>query len=179
MFPFVRFVKDMLIARRQPPLGLTDIHVSHHICWPWDVDMFLELNNGRTLTLYDLGRFMTAQRGGLIKAIVNNRWALTMAGASVRYRKRVTMFQRIEMRSRCVGWDERFMYLEQSMWNRKGECTSHVLYRAAAVNKGKSVPPPDVAKAMGVDPVCPPLPEWITAWAEADAKRPWPPMQDV
>lgn len=178
MFPFVRFVKDILIARRQPPLAINEIHVSHHICWPWDVDMFLELNNGRTLTLYDLGRFMTAQRGGLIRAIVNNGWTLAMAGATVRYRKRVTMFQRIEMRSRCVGWDDRFMYLEQSMWNRKGECTSHVLYRAAAVRKGKSVPPMQVAEAMGVDPVSPPLSDWIVAWSEADAQRPWPPMQE-
>ena len=55
MFPFFRFTKDLLVARTQPPLGLLDTHVSHHICWPWDVDMFLELNNGRTLTLYDLG----------------------------------------------------------------------------------------------------------------------------
>ncbi len=178
MFPFVRFAKDLLVARTQPPLRLSDTHVSYHICWPWDVDMFFELNNGRTLTLYDLGRFMLAQRGGLIRAIMSNGWALAIAGASVRYRRRVTMFQRIEMRSRAVGWDDRFMYLEQSMWNSKGECTSHVLYRTAAVKKGKSVPPQRVAEAMGTDPVSPPLPTWVQAWADADAQRPWPPMQE-
>lgn len=178
MFPFVRFAKDMLVARRQPNLGLLETHVSYHRCWPWDVDMFLELNNGRTLTLYDLGRFMLAQRAGLIRTIVSNGWALAVAGASVRYRKRVTMFQRIEMRSRAIGWDERFMYLEQSMWNTKGECTSHVLYRTAVVKQGKSVAPKQVADAMGTDPTSPPLPGWVLAWAEADAKRPWPPMQE-
>ena len=30
MFPFVRLIKDMLIARRQPPIGLTDMHVTYH-----------------------------------------------------------------------------------------------------------------------------------------------------
>jgi len=178
MFPFVRFAKDMLVARRQPNLGLLETHVSHHRCWPWDVDMFLELNNGRTLTLYDLGRFMLAQRTGLIRTIVSNGWALAVAGASVRYRKRVTMFQRIEMRSRAIGWDDRFMYLEQSMWNSKGECTSHVLYRTAVVQHGKSVAPKQVADAMGADPASPALPGWVLAWAEADTKRPWPPMQE-
>ena len=178
MFPFIRFAKDLLIARRMPPLAMGETHVSYHICWPWDVDMFLELNNGRTLTLYDLGRFMLAQRGGLIRAIVSNGWTLAMAGATVRYRKRVTMFQRIEMRSRAVGWDDRFMYLEQSMWNAKGDCTSHVLYRAAVLRKGKSVSPDRVATAMGVDPASPPLPEWVNAWADADTHRPWPPMQE-
>ncbi len=178
MFPFIRFAKDLLIARKDPPLGLLDTHVSHHICWPWDVDMFLELNNGRTLTLYDLGRFMLALRAGLIRTIASNGWTLAIAGASIRYRKRVRMFQKIEMRSRAVGWDDRFMYLEQSMWNSAGDCTSHVLYRTATVKRGKSVPPSHVATVMGVDPVSPPLPVWVQAWGEADAQRPWPPMQE-
>jgi len=168
----------MMVARRQPKLEFGEIHVSHHICWPWDLDMFLELNNGRTLTLYDLGRFMLAQRGDLIATILRNKWSLAVAGANVRFRKRVTLLQKIEMRSRAVGWDTRFIYLEQSMWNTKGECTSHVLYRTAVVEKGKSVVPARVAEALGINGTSPPLPDWITAWAEADTRRPWPPMQE-
>ena len=57
MFPFARLAKDIFLARRMPPLeNITDIHESHHICWPWDIDLFAEMNNGRVLTLYDLGR---------------------------------------------------------------------------------------------------------------------------
>ena len=56
MFPIVRLIKDLLLARRMPPLGVTETHVSHHICWPWDLDIWMELNNGRAMTLYDLGR---------------------------------------------------------------------------------------------------------------------------
>jgi hypothetical protein len=52
MFPFIRPVKDVLIARRQPKLKhLTDTHIPHHICWPQDLDAFGELSNGRALTL--------------------------------------------------------------------------------------------------------------------------------
>ncbi len=178
MFPFIRFAKDMMVARRQPRLDYGETHVSHHICWPWDLDMFLELNNGRTLTIYDLGRFMLAERGGLIKAILANKWSLAVAGANIRFRKRVTLFQRIEMRSRAIGWDDRFVYLEQSMWNGKGDCTSHALYRTAIVENGKSVAPSRIAEALGIDVVSPPLPDWVVAWAEADKARPWPPMQE-
>ena len=56
MYPFLRMFKEMARASRMPPLGLFDTHVSHHLCWPWDLDPWVELNNGRTLTLYDLGR---------------------------------------------------------------------------------------------------------------------------
>ncbi len=44
MFPFVRMIKDTWLASRQPPFkSLTETHVSHHICWPHDLDFWLEL----------------------------------------------------------------------------------------------------------------------------------------
>lgn len=139
--------------------------------------MFLEMNNGRMLTLYDLGRFQLAARVGLIDALVKNGWALTIAGSSTRYRKRITPFRRFETRSRLIGWDDRFSYLEQSMWVQ-GECASHVLYRTAALEKGKVVAPSRVGEALGLPAQSPPLPGWVTAWTAAEAQRTWPPMQD-
>ena len=86
MFPFVRMIKDIVLARNLPPLAdFSEIHESTHICWPWDIDFFGEMNNGRVLTIYDLGRFASAQRGGLIKALYVNKWGLAMAGAMVRW----------------------------------------------------------------------------------------------
>ena len=51
MYPLIRFASAILREGRAPKLGLLDTHVSQHICWPWDIDPFMELNNGRTLTL--------------------------------------------------------------------------------------------------------------------------------
>ena len=56
MYPVFRLAKELFNHRKPDGLGLFDMHVSRHICWPWDLDMWMELNNGRTLTLYDLGR---------------------------------------------------------------------------------------------------------------------------
>lgn len=175
MYPFIRMAKEMIVSYRQPPLDMGEVHVSHHICWPWDLDIWMELNNGRTLTLYDLGRIPLAKRSGLIGALARNRWGLTMAGASVMYRKRVRMFDRFEVRSRALGWDDKFIYLEQSMW--RGEtCTSHILYRSAVTDKNGIVAPSRVLDALGTDAVSPPLPDWVTGWIEADKHRPWPPQ---
>lgn len=180
MFPFIRLVKEVILARRQPPLAqLTDTHVSHHICWPQDLDVFLELNNGRALTLYDLGRIAMAQRAGLIAALRRERWALTMAGSHVRFRRRIRGFERFEVRSRAVCWDDKFIYIEQSMWKRDGECASHVLYRAAVTDHNGIVKPPRVLAALGVEAVSPAIPDWIANWISAEATRPWPPMQDA
>ncbi|WP_299287767.1 acyl-CoA thioesterase [uncultured Tateyamaria sp.] len=179
MFPFIRLAKDVYLARRQPDIGLTDLHVSRHMVWPWDLDGFLELNNGRALTLYDLGRLGMAFRTGLVTVLKARKWGLTMAGSSVRYRRRLHAFERFETRSRAVCWDDKFTYIEQSMWKSDGECASHVLYRAAVTDKNGIVTPDRVLAAMGTNAVSPPMPDWIAAWVRAEAQRPWPPMQDL
>ncbi len=176
MYPFVRMAKEMLRARRMPPLGLFDSHVSHHICWPWDLDLWMELNNGRTLTLYDLGRLPLAQRTGIEPVLRARRWGLTVAGSTIRYRRRVTVFARLTMHTRCVGWDNRFVYMDQSLW-LGDECASQVLIRSALVGKSGIVPPREMAQALGVSPDSPPLPDWVQAWTHAEATRPWPPTR--
>ena len=177
MFPFVRLVKDVLIARRQPRLERwTDMHVSHHICWPHDLDIWLELNNGRALSLYDLGRTMLAERTGLLSVLRREGWGLTLAGTSTRFRRRIRGFERFEMRSRAICWDDKFTYLEQSMWKRNGECASHVLYRSAITDRNGIVPPARVLAALGQNAASPAMPDWVLNWTEADATRPWPPM---
>lgn len=178
MYPFLRLGKEFFVHRNAPALGLFETHISHHICWPWDLDFLAELNNGRTLTLYDLGRMVLGKRSRLFSVMRDLGLGLTVAGSSVRYRKRVVAFAKLEMRTRLAGWDDRFMYLEQSMWHR-GACTSHVLIRSAFVKNGRMFPVSNVLNAMGHDGSEEHMPDWIAAWAKADALRPWPPMQET
>lgn len=173
MYPFLRVAKEFWIHRNAPDLGLFDTHVSKHVCWPHDLDLWLELNNGRTLTLYDFGRLVLFRRTGIARALRAQGWAGTVAGVSVRYRRRLRAFDRFEMRTRLIGWDDKFFYFEQAMW-RGGECTSHLLLRAAITDRRGLVRTDRVIAAAGLDHP-PPLPGWARAWSEAEARRPWPP----
>ncbi|WP_068303168.1 acyl-CoA thioesterase [Pararhodobacter sp. CCB-MM2] len=175
MYPLIRLAKEMLKFRGKP-LGLFDTHVSQHCCWPWDLDPWRELNNGRTLTLFDLGRVPMCSRIGLNDALMKQGWGMTVAGSTVRYRRRVKIMQAVEMRSRLLGWDHRFFYMEQSMW-RDGDALNHVLIRAATTGGKGIVPPSELVAAMGHAGVASPeLPPFVHAWIAADAERPWPPM---
>jgi hypothetical protein len=124
--------------------------------------------------LYDLGRIPLAKRVGLLRAIRKNKWGLTVAGVSVRYRRRVRMFQKFEIHSRAVGWDTRFLYLEQSIWI-DGDCANQALYRTAVVGPDGILPPETVAAEMGAGETSPPLPDWVQNWIDAEQTRPWPP----
>lgn len=174
MYPLIRFAKEMIKFRNAPRLRPDQPHVSTHICWPWDLDPWMELNNGRTLTLYDLGRFPLAQRSGLISAARKNGWGVTVAGNSVRYRRRVRGFDRFTMVSQLRCWDQKFLYVDQSIW-RKGECLNQMLVRLAVTSKAGLVQPGIVMQALGQGAESPPAPDWIAAWIQADALRPWPP----
>lgn len=178
MYPFVRMFKELIVARKADPLPITGTHVSQHICWPQDIDIWMELNNGRTLTLLDLGRIPLAHRIGLIALLRKRRWGLTMAGVSVRYRRRIRTFERFEIQSRAVCWDDKFVYIEQSMWKRNGECANQALYRAAVTDANGIVTPDRILDALGQSGESPEPPEWIANWIAAEATRPWPPLQE-
>ncbi len=180
MYPFIRMPYQLWRHRKDaalPPLGT---HESQHICWPWDLDFWMELNNGRTLTLYDLGRIPLAARTGLTPVLQRKRWAMSIVGASVRYRRRVRAFDRLTMKSRMLGWDDRFVYSEQAMWRSDGECSSHALFRSAVTGGQGIIAPKDVLAEMGHAGLpSPPLPDWAQAWVAAEATRVWPPMRDA
>ena len=174
MYPFFRLALEIGLGRRAGPLPIDGVHVSRLTCWPWDIDPWLELNNGRTLTLYDLGRLPLAIRTGLAATLKANRWGLTVAGSSVRYRRRVRAFHRVEIRSAFVGRDPRFLYVHQAMF-RDGEALSAGLFRGAVTDAAGIVPTDRVVAALGAAGSMPELPGWVAAWAAAEAERPWPP----
>ena len=175
MYPFIRMFWQVWKYRKAAPLSVFGTHVSRHVCLPWDIDMWMELNNGRTLTLYDLGRIPMAYRVGLVEVLRRKRWGLTMAGASVRYRRRVKAFETVDMRSRLASWDERFFYIEQSMWVKGKPCSSAIL-RTGVTKGGRVIDTSKVLAALGQSDWELPPTGYVAEWIESDAERPWPPQ---
>lgn len=174
MYPFLRMAKEFARIRRLGPIDPFETHITHLRCWPWDLDPWMELNNGRTLTLLDLGRVPFFARSGIARAIHAQGWRFTVAGSSVRYRKRITNFARLTLATRLAGWDAKFFYVDQAIW-LGGQAATAGLFRMAVTDGSGLVRMDRVAPAVFGDRPAPPLPDWIAAWAAADDSRPWPP----
>ena len=126
MYPYIRIAKELWKFRRSPRLSILEPHISTHRVWPWDLDPWRELNNGRTLTLFDLGRIPMSVRMGFDRVAEAKGWGITVAGNSTRYRRRVTVFQKLTQVSRVLGWDARFVYLSKAfgaMGNARHPCS--------------------------------------------------------
>jgi len=164
----------MAKARKMPKVGIYDWHVDTHRAWPWDTDLFGELNNGRILTLFELDRWAVAVRIGMMGHVLKKGIMFPIAGVSIRYRKRIPTWQKYRTQTRFLTYDGRFTYVEQSMW-QGDTCMSQMLLRAAIKDKNGTIKPRDFMERLGLGTEQPPMPEWAQNWIEADATRPWPP----
>ena len=128
MYPFIRYTSTIARAALQVKKGNTltfkDTSEISFRCRLTDIDNFLEMNNGRVLTLFDMGRTDFAVRSGLGTQLLKQRWGLVVAGSTIQYRKRIRAFDKVTMKTRIVGFDERWIYIEQSMWVKGKPCSS-------------------------------------------------------
>lgn len=139
-----------------------------------DIDNFLEMNNGRVFTLYDLGRMDFAVRTGLGKQLLKQRWGLVIAGSTIQYRKRIRAFDKVTLKTKIVAIDERWMYIEQSMWVKGKPCSSAIL-RSGVTKGGRVIEISKVLAALGQSDWELPPTGFVAKWIESDAERPWPP----
>lgn len=174
MYPLIRLATTSVQAMLSEAVTIDAECETSFRCMPWDIDIFLELNNGRVLTLFDLGRFTLAIRTGLARVLKEKGWGLVVAGSTVRYRRRIRVFDKITIRTQMVAFEGCWIYIMQSMWV-KGQPASSVLLRTGITSKGKVIHSDKVLEAMG-DPELKLEPSgWVKDWITSEESRPWPP----
>jgi hypothetical protein len=116
MYPFLRMTLLIRSEARKPPLGIFDRTRGPCSACPLDADMFWEMNNGRILTFYDLGRFGLAQRIGLIADAEGTGLGPRRRGKLGALSRAYPAVSKVRTQDAASGWDARFFYIEQAMW---------------------------------------------------------------
>lgn len=150
----------------RPKLGALDISRLGFRVWPLDLDLNLHMTNSRYLALMDLGRTDHILRSGVWRVMRRDRLGVVLGGAAMRFRRSLAPFEKFSLATRLLGWDERWVYVEQVFTGPKGVACIAVL-RAAFVKDGKVVSPKLVVAAL--DGPAPDLPGWVANWAEVEA----------
>ncbi len=154
------------------PLGpcVTRFHV-----WPTDLDVFRHMNNGRYFSIMDLGRVDLLIRSGMMRLIRRAGYYPVIAAETIRFRRPLKLFQRFEVETRVIGWDDKAFLMQQRFLRRRKragtmDVIAEGIVRARFVSRRGAVPATDFLALLGQrDALSPELPEWVAQWNAVQA----------
>ncbi len=142
--------------------------------FPTDLDTNMHMNNGRYLTVMDLGRLDFILRTGVLRAAIKMKAIPVLSAAQIRYRIPLHFWERYTLETQMVCWDEKWVYMEQKFIVRDGKKAGQVA--AIALLKGafysrinrETVPTAEILQAVGMDEQSPVFPDHVLQWHDAE-----------
>ncbi|MDH2916034.1 MAG: thioesterase family protein [Gallionella sp.] len=160
----LRLLLLVLSSLWKKPLGVLDESILSLTVLPNDIDI-TKISNDRYIALMDLGRMDLAFRCGLLRLMLRNRWAPLTTFNTIRFRYPLKVFQRYQLKTRVVWWDDEFLYFEQT-FTRKGRVLATGHLRATLLGPNGPVPPKEIIDAIGHPITKPGQPEIVAKLRE-------------
>ena len=158
--------------RRINPLDISELKFT---VWPTDLDANIHMNNGRYLSIMDLGRLDLLVRLNLIKTVFKNKWMPVLSAVSIRYRLPLNPFQKFNLQTKVVWWDEKWFYMEQrfiiSGGNKQDAVAAIAFVKGSFYSKQRktTIPTSELIPLMGLtDADTPEQPSYISSWKTAE-----------
>ena len=172
---WLRLIAYILTARFRPALTLpADASTLDCRVWPGDLDPSLHMNNGRYLTLMDLGRLDIMVGSGLWRAVLSNGWTPIASTIAIRYRRELRLWQRFRLETRLVTWDDTAIVMEQLFviagGPRDGQIAARALFKGGLYDRRARafVPTRRLMEVLGVTAVPPPPADDVAAFLAAE-----------
>ena len=162
-----RLLLVALSSFRRPRLGPWDESVLRFRVLPTDLDLNFHMNNGRYLTVMDLGRVDLLLRVGVVRAMRQLRWRGVVASEMVRFRRPLNVFERYELRTRLLCWDERWFFMDHR-FTRRGELMAWGLVKIQFAGPEGRLRPQQVVDATPHPVPSPPIPSAVLEWQDAE-----------
>jgi acyl-CoA thioesterase FadM len=154
-------------VRREGRVDPTHIGRIRLTTLPTDIDILRHMNNGRYLSLFDLGRWDLLIRTGISDVMKTNGWYAVVSAETVTFRKSLELWQRFDVESRLLGHDDKALYLEHRAVVA-GEVYARVIVRARMMKRsGGTLGHEELFAAVGRPEGLPDVEPWVHDWAVA------------
>lgn len=152
------------VMRWRKPTNFRSATAIRFIAAPLDIDLNMHINNGRFLSLADLGRLHFLWSVGTLGGILKNGWMPLVGNVDIEYRKSIKIFQRFEVKTELLYWDEKWFYFQHVfMVGSKVSAVANV--KALLIDRSrKIVDPARIFALIGEFPESPAVPESIADW---------------
>lgn len=142
--------------------------------WPHDLDPSMHMNNGRYLTIMDLGRLDVIARSGLLRLALRRGWTPIANTIHIRFQREMRLLNSFDLVTRLVCWDTRHVVMEQTFLLTSGPHAGQIA--AKAFFKGgiydrktrRFVTTAELMAGIGVRAGSPPVPDEVLAFLQAD-----------
>jgi acyl-CoA thioesterase FadM len=171
MLLLVRFLYVVLRSRFRSRLSALDESVVRFTVLPHDCDLNFHLNGGRFVSFMDVARLELIGRTRLMGKLLRRGWRPVMGGCVVRYRRSILPFQRFDIRTRVIGWDEKWIYVEHIVEKDGAFCAiGHM--RTVIRGKDGTIAPKEVLALLNLAQLqSPELPEFVQQWRDSEDQR--------
>jgi len=127
--------------------------------WPNDLDFNGHVNNGRYLALADIGRIHWFARTGVLGVALRHKAFPIIGDAIAKFRQDLKLFQSFEIRTRLIGWDRKWGFLEHR-FVRKDRVIGVVAIRGVFKGPDGPLDPGVFLAGLAHSASSPELPEW-------------------
>ena len=172
---WLRLVWYLATAWRRPKLASThEVSSLPFRVWPTALDLSLHMNNGRYLTLMDLGRLDFMVRTGLWRPLLKHGWTPIASGIAIRFRRELRLFDPVDLETKLLAWSDVTVVMEQILrfasGPRAGQVASRALFKGGLYDRRTKafLPIARLMQEIGVDVEQPPLAPDVEAFLKAD-----------
>jgi len=149
------------------PMGLLDESVLNLRVLPNDVDI-TKITDDRYIALMDLGRMSIIFRTGLLRSMLKNNWGPLVTFANIRFRYPLKMFQKYQLKTRIVWWDDTTFYFKQ-VFERKGRVVATGYVYATLLRSSGPVSSDEILAETGQSVTKPSEPEIVAKLREIES----------
>lgn len=147
---FFRLLWLAIVGRRRSRVSILGPCRTPFRVLPTDLDVLRHMNNGVYFSLMDVARVDLMIRAGALRVMRSRGWYPVVVAETMQFRRSLLPFQRFEIVTRVVTWDDKSFLLEQ-WFERDGEMVARALLRSRFLSKrGGAVPTAELLAAVGV-----------------------------
>jgi acyl-CoA thioesterase FadM len=136
LFRFFSNIFKNLILKR--PMSTNDVSIINFRVLPTDLDLNFHMNNGRYLTIMDIGRTEFLIRFGMLKIVLSEKLSPVAGGVNIIYFKALNPFDKYQLQTSLTSWDDHWFYLKQD-FVREGKVVARAIAKVTFLKKGKKL----------------------------------------
>ncbi len=161
---FIRSIQTLIRSILRKPIK--DInHITRHQfrVLPIDIDVYRHMNHAKYLNYLEAARWDLQVRSGFLKLAMKKGWIGPLGHVQLDYYRPLTLFQKFEVTTQFIGFEEKWLYMLQRVWSNDKEVARALI--KSTIRKGRqNIPPEQYLDPLGFDRASLQVPEDLKDW---------------